>query len=231
MEVRRNGRIGGDQKNEAAEAQAILRVLLNARPKDKVHIFSDNMGCVQKWMRMERFDREGEMINWENRATWHRITGIIKEREANKTETRLKWIHSHVDDEARRTAPTKGTRCACRTDPNRDECAKPGEPTYWMHKGNEEADAEAKEGAHKEPDHDIVEVARGESEYILHCGQNVAQGCYTKWVRQWQNRMTKLKMGTGQKDRPKAAKKMGGSNGCVRSKGDESDHETDRHER
>jgi hypothetical protein len=188
--IRRDkGRLSGDQKNEAAEAQAILRILLAVHPQDNIQIYCDNAECVRKWGLAEGMENDDSMLNWENRATWKRIRHMIGHRRSDDSTTTMQWIHSHViGNEERRTAPSVKMRCACRVDPQHDECALPGEGTYWMHEGNEEADTQAKEGANLAPVHDLDAIANGDARFVIHCGQNVAQGHYGKWIEQWRRK-------------------------------------------
>jgi ribonuclease HI len=189
-EHRANGRISGEQKNEAAEAQAILRMILAIHPEDSITMYCDNAECVRKWESIKAIDNPDRMLQWENRATWLRIRNVRTERDNRNTKTRVRWIRSHVDDETKRTTASKHGRCACRTDPQKDECAKPGEAMYYLHEGNEEADSQAKDGASKDRDNRIQGVAKGEVGYILRGGEGIAQGNYRKWVKKWIQRKT-----------------------------------------
>jgi hypothetical protein len=184
-EIWDKGKTSGDQKNESAEAQAILRILLRIHPSDPVTIYCDNDECVRKWENIQATRDQHNLLQWHNRATWLRIQQIHWARDDTSTKTNVRWIRSHIDDEANRTSASKHRVCACRTNPDKDECAEPGDPTFFMHQGNEEADEQAKEGADLPQNNDVDETAKGEVEYILRSGQNVAQGPYRKWTTAW----------------------------------------------
>ena len=57
-------------------------------------------------------------------------------------DTRIRWVHSHVEDGDRATTKKSKYVCACKQD-RKTDC----DPKHWAHIGNEGADALAKEGA------------------------------------------------------------------------------------
>ena len=68
-----NGRTPGEQSNDASEARAILEALLRTHPRDPLHMYCDNQGCVDNW------DKDGSKVEHHkmtNRATWNRIYNL-----------------------------------------------------------------------------------------------------------------------------------------------------------
>lgn len=175
-QVKANGRLTGKQSNDGAEAKAILQALLMTHPAERATFYCDNQGCVQKW---NKLGLESTM-RWGFRATWNRIAALKTERQDNGIPMRMRWVHSHVDDEARRTQKTKKMRCACR-EGEVDEC----DPQHIHHTGNEYADEEAKVGAFKDTSQELRELARGELQFTLATRDNTAtaQGAYGEWMR------------------------------------------------
>jgi ribonuclease HI len=188
----KNGRVPGKQTNDAAETRAILQGLLETHPLDPLIIYCDNQGCVDNWHKPTgKHKIEGLARN--NRAMWNRIQSLRDLRQELGTETKIEWVHSHVDNEERRDRGGKGKyQCACggTKKPGKKGCTEPDEEGHWIHEGNEEADQQAGEGADN-PEPDPGQVRAGEHPYILVNAEretDSAQGSYKAWVeqRQWQ---------------------------------------------
>jgi ribonuclease HI len=173
--TRANGRMPGKQSNDGAEAMAILRGLLMVSPQDKATFYCDNQGCVRKWAKL---GTESTM-RWGFRAVWNRIGALKDEREKLGNPMRMAWVHSHVDDEARRVMPTKKMACACREN-GEQECNE----YHRHHAGNDEADKEAKGGAAKVTPYSLREVAKGDTCFVLHNTTSVSEGAYGSWMRE-----------------------------------------------
>jgi ribonuclease HI len=187
-----NGRTAGKQANDASETRAILQGLLETNPEDDLTIYCDNQGCIDTWHKpMKMHKLMG--IERNNKAMWNRIQAVREHREDVGSETRMEWVHSHVDDEKRRKKGGKGKyTCACggTNEEGQEGCTKPNEEGHWVHVGNEAADSEAAEGAKKQKP-DKEEVRAGEYPYIIVSKENdtdSAQGSYKEWVelKQWQ---------------------------------------------
>ena len=170
-----HGRLEGKQSNDGAEARAILQALLTIHPDEKATFYCDNQGCVLKWNKLGK----EPTTRWGFRAIWNRIGALKKRREEEGTPMGMQWVHSHVDDEARRTQPTKNMACACREN-GEQEC----DPTHEHHVGNEEADKEAKLGAFTNAPYSMAEVARGDLEFVLAGKGQLAQGAVGEWMKQ-----------------------------------------------
>ena len=173
--TRANGRMPGKQSNDGAEAMAILRGLLMVSPQDKATFYCDSQGCVRKWAKL---GTESTM-RWGFRAVWNRIGALKDEREKLGNPMRMAWVHSHVDDEARRVMPTKKMACACREN-GEQECNE----YHRHHAGNDEADKEAKGGAAKVTPYSLREVAKGDTCFVLHNTTSVSEGAYGSWMRE-----------------------------------------------
>ncbi len=175
-----NGRLAGAQNNDGAEAEAILQALLNTNPGENMSFFSDNQGCIRKWRKLGT----ESTLKWGYRAIWNRIHKLKDLREANGTTTNMNWVHSHVDDEERRTQRTAHMACACREN-GEQEC----DPNHRHHIGNEKADTEAKKGAYKHRATEVDEVAKGEFKFALHSKTkgDLAQGAYGEWMTKQMN--------------------------------------------
>jgi len=119
--------VAGKQSNDAAETRAILQGLLETHPEDPLVIYCDNQGCVDTWHKpKDQHKAEGLVRN--NRAIWNRIQAVRDLRQGMGTETKMKWVHSHVDDEERRERGGKGKyECACggTQSPGEKGCTKP----------------------------------------------------------------------------------------------------------
>jgi ribonuclease HI len=176
--ARTSGRTPGSQRNDASEAYAILQALIQVHPEDPVKIYCDNQGCVDFW-------EGGGTTNKHFRAIWNRILGMKKHRKEQGADTTLVWLQSHVQDSNKRTNNKSNRTCACRTAHNMDSCAQPGQPTGWMHGGNDTADELAKEAKTQPLDQTIWARAQGEAPYILTntSGTDLAQGCYRAWTQ------------------------------------------------
>ena len=133
-----NGRIQGEQGNDGAEAMAILQALKKVNPADSLRIFCDNSGCISKWMKLG--EKGNNTMKWGFRAIWNRIQCLMAERKERGSHTEVVWVHSHVDDEHRRTTNRSKLVCACRGE-GQEEC----DPTHRHHVGNDRADQLAKE--------------------------------------------------------------------------------------
>jgi ribonuclease HI/exonuclease III len=176
----REGRIAGKQSNDAAETEAILMALLHTHPDDDLVIYCDNQGCVDVWNKIMVEGTVG--INSQNRALWHRIWGLADHRKGTGKQAQMRWVHSHVDDEARRTDVTRAKyQCACG---KQGECTVPGERGHWIHEGNERADGLAERGSTR-PKPGAERTRAGELRFIIHSASNptnMAQGRYKTWV-------------------------------------------------
>ncbi len=100
-----HGRVAGKQSNDAAETSAILQALLSTHPRDKLRIYCDNQGCVDVWKRVMREKKVS--MHSQKRALWARILELAMHREETGQRAIIQWVHSHVDDEARRTNVSK----------------------------------------------------------------------------------------------------------------------------
>ena len=178
------GRVAGKQSNDAAETTAILQSLLGTHPEDDLVIYCDNQGCVDVWHKITKAltENRGVRLDTNNRALWNRVLGMLEARRSRNSVTKIKWVHSHVDIEERRTDTAKAKyQCACG---KQGECTRPGEEGHWVHEGNERADEEAGEGADEERP-EPWQVAAGDSEFIIRCSKdkhNMAQGKYRTWT-------------------------------------------------
>ena len=121
-----------------------------------------------------------DTIRWGFRALWDRIASLKGRRDERGANTEMHWVHSHVDDEMRRTQQTKGMVCACR-EHGEQEC----DAQHPHHEGNERADRLAKEGAFRDGDDTLATVAAGERVVVLGevGGGAVCQGAYGAWMR------------------------------------------------
>jgi ribonuclease HI len=168
------GRVSGKQSNDGAEAEAILQALLRIHPNERATFYCDNQGCVLKWGKLGK----ESTLRWGFRAIWNRIAALKEHRETSGSRMRMKWVHSHVDDETRRTQVTKKMECACRTN-GENEC----DATHEHHIGNTKADLQAKDGAFYFGSHQVADVARGDLRYVLGGSNGVAQGGYGEWMK------------------------------------------------
>ena len=168
------GRLHGDQNNSAAEAMAILQAMLLIHPSHHLVMHTDNQGCVDKAQRIEGAD----VSLWDHRPIWNRIKALTRYREICGATTTIHWIHSHVDDPARRATPKAAHLCVCKA-----ERAQDCDPYHWAHVGNEEADALAKSGATKPRAEGWRERARGSPAFIIRAANEVAQGPCTDWIK------------------------------------------------
>ena len=169
------GRTAGEQTNDAAETSAILRAMLETHPMDDLTIYCDNQGCVDVWKTMD-LGKETR-LSQTNRALWIRIKHMRILRKAWGAKTAIEWVHSHVDDTARRSTTKAKYMCACRC---KDEC----DPEHWAHIGNGVADGLAKKGAWCEALTNNEEL-RGEKPFALadEQGRGSAQGNHKQWLR------------------------------------------------
>ena len=171
------GRIEGEQSNDGSEAMAILRALLEVNPEDNIRIYCDNSSCVSKWNKLKE---EGvNMVDWSFRATWNRIQGVLAMRKEAGSETAMKWVHSHVSDESRRTSTKSNMTCACR-ETGETEC----NPSHRHHIGNDRADTMAKAGAQMQGGKNWGAAAKGELWFVLRDEDGIAQGNYKTWLKQ-----------------------------------------------
>ena len=170
------GRLQGEQMNDGAEAMAILENLKGTNPNDAIEMYCDNSSCVSKWSRLVNGDTYA--MEWGYRAIWNRIQGLLKVRNKCGSVTSMRWVHSHVDEEKRRTSKNSKMTCACREE-GETEC----NPRHRHHIGNEKADEEAKEGAGEPGGDDWGDAAKGEMWFILRDKDGFAQGSYKEWLK------------------------------------------------
>ena len=181
------GRTPGVQQNDASETYAILQSLLNTHTGDDIELYCDNSGCVNIWDKMTDTCENTCAIMKPERgnyaAMWNRIGHLRRERMYVGSTTKMTWIQSHVQDEKKRTSTSSLLTCACRqASGNLEECTKPKEKCHWLHEGNDEADRLAKQAKGLEEITDMSELMRGEEEYVLYSGKEVAQGAYREWI-------------------------------------------------
>jgi ribonuclease HI len=190
----REGRISGKQSNDAAETEAILMALLHTHPDDDLIIYCDNQGCVDVWNKV--MIEQAVCVNSQNRALWHRILGLADHRKGTGKQAQIRWVHSHVDDEARRTDVARAKyQCACG---KQGECTVPGERGHWIHEGNERADGLAEQGSTR-PKPGAERTRAGELRFIIHSANNpanMAQGKYKAWVADMCKDMARGEEGT-----------------------------------
>ena len=127
------GQSGKEQRNDTAGAQAILEALIRVDPRDAILILSDNQGCVDRaktlWV--------NSLVKPESRAIWTCIQRLLRYRGEMGIDTRIRWVHSHVEDGNNRATTEKSKYvCACKQDKQLG--------TNRAHTGNERADALAK---------------------------------------------------------------------------------------
>ncbi len=170
------GRLQGEQMNDGAEAMAILETLKGVNPSDTLEIYCDSSSCVSKWNKIRNGNTYA--MEWGYRAIWNRIQGLLSVRNKCGSQTNMRWVHSHVDDETRRTSKNSKMTCACR-EKGETEC----NPTHRHHRGNERADEEAKEGAREPGGDDWGEAARGEMWFVIRDKGGFAQGSYKEWLK------------------------------------------------
>ena len=102
-------------------------------------------------------------MDWSFRATWNRIHGVLTMREEAGSESTMKWVHSHVSEESRRTSTKSNMTCACR-ELGEIECNL----EHGHHVGNDTADRMAKEGAMMQGGGNWGTAAEGELWFVLH---------------------------------------------------------------
>ena len=181
------GRTPGVQQNDASETYAILQSLLNTHTGDDIELYCDNQGCVNIWDKMTDAYESTTTLKKPKRgnyaAMWNRIGHIRRERMYLGSKTSMNWIQSHVQDEKKRTSTSSMITCACRhASGNLEECTRPGDRCHWLHEGNDEADRLAKEAKGLSEIVDVSELMKGEEEYVLYTGREVAQGEYREWI-------------------------------------------------
>ena len=181
------GRTPGVQQNDASETYAILQSLLNTHTGDDIELYCDNQGCVNIWDKMtsayESMTTAKKPKRGNYAAMWNRIGHIRRERMYLGSKTNMNWIQSHVQDEKKRTSTSSMITCACRkASGNMEECTRPTDRCHWLHEGNDEADRLAKGAKGLSEIEDMSELMKGEEEYVLYTGREVAQGEYRAWI-------------------------------------------------
>ena len=96
------GRLDGEQNNSYAEAMALLQTLRFVHPDTPLEVYIDNYGVIQQWHGLE-LNCSRDRAKRGARAIWNRIHALKGERDRRGTDTVVRWVHSHVDDEDRRT--------------------------------------------------------------------------------------------------------------------------------
>jgi ribonuclease HI len=162
-------RLKGDQDNYTAEATAALSAIINTHPATDINLYIDNQAVIMRLDKDHRNDPRARMSG-NARATMSRIEAILELRRKEGSKTTVNWIHSHVEDEERAVQESKNSKlsCAC----GKAKC----DPLHKHHKGNDEADALAKQGALSEGGPTQEDPMKGEDAVHLTIEGNLCQG-------------------------------------------------------
>jgi ribonuclease HI len=199
------GRLEGEQSNDLGEAMAVIQALQATHISDDATVYIDNTGVVLTTQK-DTTDDPRARLKQGGRAIWNRIQLMTKAREVAGARTTFEWIHSHVDDPARRKWSQEWIfPCACEGQ-GKDEC----DPHHRHHKGNEAADAEATKGIHMQqtnPNHKSNHTLIGEEAYYLKDGSTHIQGDVWKTIEEAieRTRLQELEMRAMQQEKKKAA--------------------------
>ena len=173
------GRLTGHQNNYKAEARALLAALCSAPAVMPMHIYIDNLGVVQRWDKNKKEDTRGRAKD-KARAIWNRIEHMRGYREAWGTKTRIAWVHSHVDEDKEKEGNEKEEKKAARGShpPLQCACGAPkGEcdVNHPHHRGNDMADAEAKQGMNSQDNTD-TSAMEGEDDWVMKVRGQLCEG-------------------------------------------------------
>jgi hypothetical protein len=106
------GRLIGEQKNDMAEAMALLQSLRQIQLGTHANVYIDNLGVVQE--SEKKLDPHIRYrMNKSGRAIWNRIRALLRLRRSCGATTNIEWVHSHVDDEERAKWKEKSARTCC----------------------------------------------------------------------------------------------------------------------
>ena len=196
------GRLEGEQSNDLGEAMAVMQALRATHTTDDATIYIDNTGVVLTTEKDTRNDPRARLKQG-GRATWNRIQLMIAAREEAGAQTSFEWIHSHVDDPARRKWSDEWEfPCACGGQ-EKGEC----DPNHRHHKGNEAADEEATRGIQLQRSSESAKhTLQGEETFYLKDGDNHVQGNVWKALDEAikRTRLQELEMRAMQQDKKKA---------------------------